>query len=145
MRHLILLLSFLASSFLAAPGFSAEGAQLSAADRASIRQVVEKQLDAFQRDDAVEAFSYATPSIQAQFGNPADFIRMVRTAYEAVYRPRATLFLDAFVTEDFIVQPVQVVAPDGTVMIAFYTMERQPGGEWRIAGCVLGRARGEAA
>ena len=63
------------------------------ADAAAIRQVVEAQLAAFQRDDGVAAFGYASPSIQEQFNNPDVFMEMVRTGYAPVYRPREVEFL----------------------------------------------------
>ena len=109
----------------------------SAADRQEIRTVIERQLDAFQRDDEVTAFSYASPGIRAQFKTPANFMQMVRASYQAVYRPRAVKFLEPAVIEGDIIQALQVVAPDGTVMVALYTMQRQPDGLWRIAGCML--------
>jgi hypothetical protein len=145
MRPILLLIVALASLLLTAAGLADDDTGLAAADREAIRQVIAQQLDAFQRDDEVEAFSYAAPSIQAQFKTPADFMRMVRSAYEAVYRPRSTNFLEVFVTDGQVVQPLQVVAPDASVLVAFYLMERQPDGTWRISGCVLGRPQGESA
>ena len=144
MRPVLLLIVSLASLLVTAAGLAADDAGLAAADREAIRQVIVQQLDAFQRDDEVEAFSYAAPSIQAQFKTPAEFMRMVRSAYEAVYRPRSTEFLEVFVTDGQVVQPLQVVAPDASVLVAFYLMERQPDGMWRISGCVLGRPQGES-
>jgi hypothetical protein len=145
MRPILLLIVALASLLLTAAGLADDDTGLAAADREAIRQVIAQQLDAFQRDDEVEAFSYAAPSIQAQFKTPADFMRVVRSAYEAVYRPRSTNFLEVFVTDGQVVQPLQVVAPDASVLVAFYLMERQPDGTWRISGCVLGRPQGESA
>ena len=55
---------------------------------------------------------------------------MVRDSYEAVYRPRSTRFLEAFVLNGQVMQPVEVVAPDTSVLVAFYLMERQEDGTW---------------
>jgi ketosteroid isomerase-like protein len=145
MRPVLLFVVWLGLSLLPARGFSADEATLSAADRDAIRQVITQQLEAFQRDDAVEAFSYASPSIQAQFETPAAFITMVRDAYEPVYRPRSTLFLEPMVVSGQVAQPVQVVGPDEELRVAYYLMERQPDGTWRIAGCMLGKPQGQAA
>jgi hypothetical protein len=128
-----------------APGLAKNDTGPHAADREAIRRVISQQLDAFQRDDEVEAFSYASPSIQAQFKTPAEFMRMVRNGYEAVYRPRSTRFLEVFVLDGQVVQPLEVVAQDTAVVMAYYLMERQPDGTWRISGCVLGKAQGESA
>jgi hypothetical protein len=145
MRPALLLIVTLASLLVTAAGLADDDAGLAAADREAIRQVIMQQLDAFQRDDEVEAFSYAAPSIQAQFKTPAEFMRMVRSAYQAVYRPRSKEFLEVLVTDGQVVQPLQVVAPDASVLVAYHLMERQPDGMWRISGCVLGRAQGESA
>ena len=145
MRWIVSLLLCLPLCLLGASSFAEEDADLRADDRGAIQQVIRKQLDAFQRDDEVEAFSYAAPSIQAQFKTPAEFMRMVRDSYEAVYRPRSTRFLEAFVLNGQVMQPVEVVAPDTSVLVAFYLMERQADGTWRISGCMLGTSEGQTA
>ena len=32
---------------------------------------------------------------------------------------------------------LRLVAPDNTVLVALYTLERQPDGSWRITSCLL--------
>jgi hypothetical protein len=145
MRRILSFTMWLACLLAGLPSPAQDAAQLDAADREAIRRVISRQLDAFQRDDESEAFSYASPSIQAQFKTPAEFMRMVRSGYEAVYRPRSTRFLEVFVTDGQVVQPLEVVAPDSSVVVAYYLMERQADGTWRISGCVLGRAQGQTA
>jgi hypothetical protein len=63
---------------LLAPLF-AWGQTLSGPDAAAVRETIEAQLDAFQRDDAQRAFSLAAPGIRAQFGTAENFMQMVRT------------------------------------------------------------------
>ena len=112
-------------------------ADLSAADRASIRDAIARQIDAFRHDDAETAFGFASPGIQDQFGTPDRFLDMVRRAYPAVHRPRAVDFTKLRLDEGAVVQEVELVGPDGTPELALYTMERDPAGTWRIAGCAL--------
>jgi hypothetical protein len=109
----------------------------SEADWASIRTVIASQLDAFKRDDADTAFSFASPTIQKQFHTPGEFMHMVRTGYSAVYRPGTVRFLEHFVLSGQPVQLLEIVTPDDLVVVAFYIMERQPDGNWKIAGCAL--------
>ena len=109
-------------------------------DWGAIQAVITAQLDAFKRDDGVAAFSFAAPSIQKQFGTPAEFMRMVRVGYAAVYRPGAVRFLDPYLVAGQPVQPLEIVTAEDGVVVAFYIMERQPDGSWRIAGCVLGQS-----
>jgi len=108
------------------------------ADWVSIRAVITSQLDAFKRDDAESAFSFASPGIQKQFRSAGAFMYMVRTGYRAVYRPGSVRFLEPFVLSGQAVQPLEIVTHDDAVVIAFYIMERQRDGDWKIAGCALG-------
>ena len=119
-------------------------AQTSEMDRAEIVRVIGAQMQAFQRDDGVEAFSYAAPSIRAIFKTPERFMSMVQRGYPPVYRPQTVQFLDLVESGGRPLQKVQVVGPDGLPVMAVYTMELQPDGMWRIAGCVLFQMDGRA-
>ena len=110
------------------------------ADRSAIRGVIEAQLAAFQADDGALAFSYASPSIRRQFGTAEHFMLMVRTGYLPVYRPREVEFGPVIDLHGQPTQLVLLVGPDLRVVTAYYLMERQPDGDWRIDGCVLGEA-----
>ena len=65
---------------------------LEGADGPSIRGIIQKQLEAFGRDDAAEAYSYAAPAIQELFPSEDRFMRMVREGYKPVYRPKSFAF-----------------------------------------------------
>ncbi|OAI53804.1 hypothetical protein AYO46_00165 [Betaproteobacteria bacterium SCGC AG-212-J23] len=115
-------------------------AQVPAADAAAVRQVIEAQIDAFRKDDAARAFSYATAGIRTTFGTAENFMEMVRTQYAAVYRPRSVAF-DAPIPldDDALVQPVRLTDADGRAWIALYPMQRGADGVWRTNGCQLRR------
>jgi len=119
-------------------------AETSETDRAEIVRVIGAQMDAFLRGDGTEAFSYAAPSIRAMFQTPERFMTMVQRGYLPVYRPRNVQFLDLVESSGRPLQKVQVVGPDGLPVMAVYTMELQPDGTWRIAGCVLFQLDGRA-
>jgi len=110
----------------------------SEADRAQIRDVISRQLEAFKRDDGVTAFSFAAPGIKSIFGTVENFMSMVRNGYQPVQSWRSFAFRDIRLTEDLIIQKVHIEAQDGSAVTAFYVMEKQPDGTWRIAGCSLG-------
>ena len=110
-----------------------------AADQQAILGTIRAQLDAFQTDDGARAFSYATPQLRDLFGTPENFMAMVRGGYQPVYRPRSVEFLDARIVDGRTSQAVRFVGPDGSAVIAIYTMERQPDGSWRIAAVQLVR------
>jgi hypothetical protein len=130
-RTILAMLLFLAAA-LPAPAI-AQGA-VSDADRSAIVSVIRQQLDAFQRDQAIEAFSYASPTIQGIFGTPENFMEMVRTGYGAVYRPREVQFGDILPSAGGPTQRVLFVGPDGVPVEALYFMQLQPDGQWRING-----------
>ena len=115
-------------------------AQTSDADALAIRQVIQSQMAAFQKDDGVSAFSYASPTIQAKFVNPDIFMQMVRSGYAAVYRPRDVEFRTLRLENGRLFQEVFVIGPDGNPALAIYEMQRQPDGTWRINGCRLTQA-----
>jgi len=116
---------------------AAEADEPAEADWQAIQGVIASQLDAFKRDDAAAAFSFASPAIQKMFHTPGEFMQMVRTGYSAVYRPGSVRFLDHFVVSGQVIQLLEVVDAEGDVVVAFYIMERQADGTWRIAGCKL--------
>ncbi len=108
-----------------------------AADKAAIIAIIELQIDAFRRDNGAEAFSYASPGIQARFGNAENFMASVIQAYQPHYRPRSVQFQDLITLRGQPTQRVLLVGPDGIPVIALYSMALQPDGSWRIDGCFL--------
>lgn len=121
---------------VAAPALAADPP--SDADRAAIRDVIAGQIEAFRRDDGAAAFGFAAPAIRRMFGDVDRFMEMVREGYRPVYRPRDFAFREILVRDGLALQKVHITGPDGAAVTAFYTMERQPDGSWRIAGCSLG-------
>ncbi|MEM8950162.1 MAG: DUF4864 domain-containing protein [Pseudomonadota bacterium] len=110
---------------------------LSDADRTAIRQTITGQIEAFKADDADLAFSFATPMIQSRFGNASRFVAMVKRGYLPVYRPRQFEFTDLLDVRGKPTQQLIVVGPDDDVFSAYYLMEQQTDGSWRISGCIL--------
>ncbi len=70
---------------------------------------------------------------------------MVRTSYGALTAARYTEFLEGAVIEGRVIQPLRLIGPDNTVLVALYTMEKQKDGRWKIAGCVLAPSSVQAA
>ncbi|HHP7245961.1 MAG TPA: DUF4864 domain-containing protein [Elainellaceae cyanobacterium] len=118
--------------------------KLTDTDRAAIRAVIEQQLEAFQADNANKAFSFASPNIQSQFGSPDHFMDMVKSSYLPVYRPRSVMFEGINNIEGNLAQQVILMGSDGNLVSAYYMMEKQSDGEWRINGCVLMPLEGQS-
>ena len=110
---------------------------LAAAEWSAIRRAIDDQRKALKSGDARKAFSFASPGIREQFGTPENFLSMVRDGYGALVAARYTEFLEGAVIDGAVIQPLRLVAPDNSVLVALYTMEKQRDGRWRIAGCVL--------
>lgn len=121
---------------LAGPGGAAEG-RVTRSDLAEIRTVINRQIDAFQRDDAQGAFALVSPTVQHSFGTPERFLDVVRMAYRAVYRPANLAFLDLMVLGGDVVQQVQITDRAGGLWVAYFSMQRQRDGSWRTNGCHL--------
>jgi len=113
------------------------GGSVTSADFAEIRQVIHRQIDAFRRDDAQGAFALVSPGVQNSFGTPERFLDAVRMEYRAVYRPAHIAFLDLLVMSGEVVQQVQLTDRAGALWLAYFSMQRQADGTWRMNGCRL--------
>jgi len=122
---------------LAATLVPAQGPTHPAADWDRIRGVVAAQREALVAGDGERAFAFATPALRRQYGSAEAFMRMVRSGYQALVDARYVELLEGAVIEGSTIQPLRLVMPDGAVLVALYTMERQRDGGWRIAGCVI--------
>jgi len=130
--------AFIATALLLALAPTLARAQtISDADARAVRRVIEAQLDAFKRDDARRAFSYAAPGIRDAFGTAEKFMAMVREQYAVVYRPRSVSFEAPLMAGEDLVQPVHLTDGDGHAWMAIYPMVKLPDGTWRINGCHL--------
>jgi hypothetical protein len=129
----------LAAWFVGAAAFAAppETSKVPAKDWTAIRKVIGDQLTALKAGDGARAMAYAAPGIREQFGTPDNFMRMVRDGYSALLTAHRTQFLEGAVVEGVIVQPLRLVLPDETVLVALYQMQKQDDGQWRIAGCLI--------
>jgi len=109
---------------------------LPAQDWRQIRSAVESQRAALVAGDAERAYGYASRGIREQFGDADTFLAMVRDSYLPLIEARDAVTLEGAVIDGQVIQPVRLVLPDNTVMIALYPMVRERGA-WRINGCVL--------
>ena len=128
MRAFVWLAALLLS--LAAPARAAD-------DVATAQSIIRSQVEAFGRDDAVAAYSYAAPSIQNMFPQADIFLSMVQRSYAPVYRHKSFEFGEARAMDGKIAQQVHIVDADGVPWEALYTLELEPDGNIRISGCVL--------
>ena len=131
MRAVVLLFATLLC--LAAPARAAD-------DVAAAQGVIRSQAEAFGRDDAAAAYSYAAPAIKGIFPQAEYFMSMVQQSYPPVYRHKSFEFGEARVEDGMIAQRVHIIDADGQAWEALYTLEQQPDGSLKITGCSLLKA-----
>jgi hypothetical protein len=106
------------------------------ADWTQIRRVVVAQREALVAGDAAGAHAHASAGIRAMYPTPSSFMAMVRQGYAALLEARHAELLDGAVIGGDVIQPLRLLMPDGAVLVALYTMQRD-GDAWRIAGCLI--------
>jgi hypothetical protein len=111
---------------------------------ASSRAIVERQFDAFQRDDGQAAYALAAPTIKDMFSDADHFMAMVRDHYAPVYRHRSADFGAFKESGDEASLEATLVDNDNIVWTALYSFRRAPNGDWLISGCVLAKAEASA-
>lgn len=131
MRALVLLAACLIG--LAAPTRAGD-------DVAAAQAVIRSQAEAFSRDDAETAYSYAAPAIHDMFPQADIFMSMVQRSYAPVYRHKSFEFGEARASNGTIAQRVHIVDENGEAWEALYTLEQEPDGSVKIIGCVLLKA-----
>ena len=106
-------------------------------NKEKIIAVIDAQLEAFRSGDAERAYSLATPGIQRQFTNSSIFMKMVINGYNVLRQPTKVEYHDLREHFGVKVQLVKLTDLNGFTFQAFYQMEQQNSGEWRIGGCMI--------
>jgi len=123
-------ISFLCMSFLVlAP---AAGSAKEPLD--TVQAIIERQIEAFSRDDAGAAYSFASPAMRGRFPSEDVFFDMVKRSYAPIYRPGNFAFGRSKVEGDMVVQEVLISGADGEDWTALYQLVRQPDGSYKING-----------
>jgi hypothetical protein len=112
-------------------------------DVAAAQGVIRSQEQAFGRDDAAAAYSYAAPALHQLFPRADIFMTMVQNSYAPVYRHKSFEFGEARTEGSWIAQRVHIIDTNGQGWEAMYTLEQQSDGSYKITGCTLLKA-GEA-
>lgn len=124
MRRLIFMFALL---FLPVTSQAQDGAE------AEIRDVITRQLDAFQQDDFAAAFTFASPALQGIFQTPERFADMVTNGYPMVYRPQDYRFDSLRERGASSLQKLLVWDSSGRGFLVEYQMIETEQG-WRING-----------
>ena len=109
-------------------------------DVANAQNVIRAQEQAFTRNDATAAYSYASPAIKKLFPQADIFMSMVQNGYAPVYRHKSFEFGESKNEGNWIAQRVHIVDANGEAWEALYTLEQQADGSYKITGCSLLKA-----
>jgi hypothetical protein len=103
------------------------------------RHIIERQIDAFLKDDAAAAYAFAAPGIQARYPDKDSFFAMVKKSYQPVYKPGNYAFGRSKTVDDgaMILHELLIEGRDGKDWKAVYQLLRQPDGSYRIGGVVI--------
>ncbi|MCC0177509.1 DUF4864 domain-containing protein [Waterburya agarophytonicola K14] len=105
-------------------------------DKVIIRQLVEKQLHAFQQNDEATAFALMSPSIQEKISQ-RDLIKKIRSKYSAIVRPRSIMFQGFTLVDNYPALVSMVMDRKGELAQAVFVVQHQPDYSWRIHGYEL--------
>jgi hypothetical protein len=106
-------------------------------DVAAAQSIIRSQVEAFARDDAAAAYSYASPGIHEMFPQADAFLGMVQHSYAPVYRHKSFEFGEARAADGKIALRVHIVDSEGVPLEALYMIEQQSDGSIKISGCML--------
>lgn len=102
-----------------------------------LQQVVQRQLQALERQNAGEAFALADTDLRTQFGTPEAFLETVREQYPMLMHPASVLFLKPETDGSIAMQKVRLTDQEGSAWSLTYLLNRQKDNEWKISGCVV--------
>lgn len=109
---------------------------ISESDKAIIRQLIEKQLQAFQQQDEATAFSLTSPSIQKKFALQ-DFMSVIRDKYSAMIQPRSIMFRGFTLVNNFPALVATIMDREGDLAQGIFVVQHQQDCSWRIHGYEL--------
>lgn len=101
------------------------------AQEAPIQGTIQSQIEAFQADDFVRAFTFASPTIKQMFGTPENFGAMVKNGYPMVYRPAEVQMMELREVAGNLWQRVRVTDQAGAGWYLDYMMVETADG-WQI-------------
>ena len=102
--------------------------------------LIQRQLEAFQHNDAAGAFALASPGLKETYANPKNFMDSVRSGNTPFFNRRMTEYQDFVAAGDDATQTLVLVDDDSTVWTVVYKLARQPDGSWLIDGVVLAKS-----
>lgn len=109
---------------------------ISESDKVEIRQLIEKQLQAFRQKDEVTAFALTSPSIQRKYPQH-DFMRAIKSRYDAIVQPRSIVFQGFTLVNSYPALVAMILDRKGELVQGIFVVQHQPDYSWRVHGYEL--------
>ena len=106
---------------------------ISETDKAIIRQLIEKQLRAFQQNDLETAFSLTSPVMQKKLTRQ-DFMTILNEKYDCLIKPRSIMFRGFTLVDNYPALVSTIMDSQGNLAQGIFVMQHQPDYSWRIHG-----------
>lgn len=103
----------------------------------ALQDVVQKQLQALEHENAGAAFALADAEMRTEFGTPEAFLQTVREQYPMLMHPVRLLFLKPATDGTSAMQKVRLTDQEGSSWSLTYLLNRQQDNQWKISGCVV--------
>ena len=105
-------------------------------DKVAIRQLIEKQLQAFRQKDEVTAFALTSPTIQNKY-EQHDIIMAIESKYNAIIQPRSIMFQGFTLVNNYPALVSMIMNQEGELTQGVFVVQHQPDYSWRIHGYEL--------
>jgi hypothetical protein len=114
------------------------------ADHFSIHEVqntITEQITAFRSGDHARAYELSAPNVRKNYPTLASYMALIKDSFQPIANARAFVFgpVDE-INISTITQEVIIEGSDGGTYQAFYTLELQGDGVWRITGVTIQQA-----
>ena len=109
---------------------------ISESDKAMIRQLIEKQLQAFKQNDIETAFSLTSPIMQQKL-TCQDFMAILNEKYDCLVKPRSFIFRGFTSIHNYPALVSTIMDRQGNLAQGIFVMQHQPDYTWRIHGYEL--------
>lgn len=113
--------------------------EITDADAAAMRSLIEAQIAAMRMGDWAGAYALASPDLQAQYGTPAALRNDVTAHYAPLPAVTSVRFVEMVTFRGLPTYRVTLADGHGPTTTAYYLVRRLVDGSLRIAGCVMVR------
>ena len=109
---------------------------ISESDKAMIRQLIEKQLQAFGQNDTETAFSLTSPIMQQKLTRQ-DFMTILNDKYDCLIKPRSIIFRGFTSVNNYPALVSTIMDRQDNLAQGIFVVQHQPDYSWRVHGYEL--------